>query len=94
MKQVKDALAAAFADELNGRVGHPVVPGRRDPGVGLPMSVVVVKRLKETTPKSGAYYADVRLVHISEVADSTSDAHDVRVLWMRCRIVEKMKIGI
>jgi len=78
-KQVKDALAGALADELNGRVGHSVVAKRRDPSVELPMSVVVVKRLAETTPKSGAYVADVRVVHISEVADSTSHAHDVRV---------------
>jgi len=78
-KQVKDAFAAAMADELNGRVSHPVIPGRRDPEVAPPFTVVVVKRLREVLSKSGAYYADVRVVHVSEVADSTSDAHDERV---------------
>lgn len=78
-KQVKDALAGALADELSGRVGHAVYAGRRDEGVEPPFSVVVVKRVMEILPRSGRYYAEVRVVHVSEVADSTSAAHDARV---------------
>lgn len=78
-RQVKDALAEAWADELGSRVSHTVYAGRRDGDVEPPFSVVVVKRLRELTPRSGRYYADVRVVHVSEVADSKSEEHDARV---------------
>ncbi len=93
-RQIKDSLACAFADELGGRVGHEVYAGRRDGAVAPPFTVVVVKRLERVTPDSSAYYADMRVVHVSEVADSTSAEHDERVASIEVALDDMPKCGV
>jgi len=93
-RQIKDSLAEAFAEELSTRVGHVVYAGRRDGDVAPPFTVVVVKRLEKISPDAQVYYADMRVVHVSEVADSTSVEHDQRVASIELALDEMPSRGV
>lgn len=92
--QIKDSLAAAFAEELRKRVSHQVFVGRSDRDVAPPFTVVVVKRLQKIDPGINVYYADMRVVHVSEVADSTSDQHDKRVTTLELALADMPRCGV
>jgi hypothetical protein len=78
---LKDSLAESWAETLKGLMSGDgrVYHGRCDEGVRPPFTVVVVKHLERTVRVHGRYVAELRVVHVSEVADSKSAAHGARV---------------
>lgn len=81
MANLKDSLAEAWADDLRSRVpeGHDVFPSRRPSGVEPPFSVVVVMRMEQTTPGSGAWMADVKVVSVCDKEDGGSETQKQRL---------------
>lgn len=76
---LRDGLARALAETLEDMVSGRVYAGRRDEGVVPPFTVVVVKQMRGTVRGFDRWYADVRVVHVSEVCESTSPQHEARV---------------
>jgi hypothetical protein len=76
---LKDGLARSWAEYLSEVTGGAVYPGRRAARAALPFSVVVVKRLAPISPGVNVHRADVRIVHVSDAVDSTTEAHQARV---------------
>jgi hypothetical protein len=70
MSLVKDGLAKAWASELTAGAGFPFFPHRYDGITAPPFGVVVVKRLRPTVPGEDVHLADVRVVVVSDAADT------------------------
>lgn len=78
---IKDALADAWADDLRTRVpaGHDVFASRRPVEVKPPFSVVVVMSVEQTTPGSGAWMADVKVVSVCDKEQGGSETQKRRL---------------
>ena len=74
MSKLKDELALAWAEDLQGRVpqGHRVFAGRRPEKVEPPFSVVTVMRMEQTLPGSDVWMADVKAVVVCDRAEGGS----------------------
>jgi hypothetical protein len=75
---VKDDFAAAWAEDLAGRLSLPVFPQRRDGNPPPPYAVVVVRDMQQTVSGSNTWLAEVRIVVITDVAQNggaSSNAH-------------------
>lgn len=79
MSLVKDGLAKAWAEHLTGVAGFPFFPHRHDGMTAPPFGVVVVKRLRPTVPGDDVHLAEVRVVVVSDSADSDAPTHRARV---------------
>jgi len=86
MSYLKDLLAESWAAYLCEETLLPVYPNRREARSELPFTVVVVKRLEPLVPGVNTHYADVRIVHVSDVADSTTAEHNARVRALHAAI--------
>jgi hypothetical protein len=78
---IKDALADAWAEDLKARVpaGHEVFASRRPSQVQPPFSVVVVMAMEQTTPGSGAWMADVKVVSVCDKEQGGSEIQKRRL---------------
>lgn len=79
MSLVKDGLAKAWACHLTGTAGFNFFPHRHDGLTAPPFGVVVVKRLRPLVPDDDVHEAEMRIVVVSDVGDSTSGKHQERV---------------
>jgi hypothetical protein len=81
LNNLKDSLAESWAETLEALLpsGNVVFSGRRDAEVQPPFTVVVVKHLERTGRVHGRFVAELRVVHVSDVADSKSVEHGARV---------------
>ena len=79
MSLVRDGLAKAWAEELTTRAGFPFFPHRHDGETTPPFGVVVVKRLRPLMPAEDVHEADVRVVVVGDVAETTSAIQRQRV---------------
>jgi hypothetical protein len=81
MGNLKDSLAEAWAEDLRSRVpaGHNVFASRRPSKVEPPFSVVVVMRMEQTTPGSGAWMADVKVVSVCDKEQGGSEIQKRRL---------------
>ena len=70
MSLVKDGLAKAWAAELAAGAGFPFFAHRHDGFTEPPFGVVVVKRLRPLVPGEDVHVAEVRVVVVSDVADT------------------------
>ena len=70
MSLVKDGLAVAWAQHLTGATGFPFFAHRHDAETAPPFGVVVVKRLKPVMPGDDVHLAEVRVVVVSDAADT------------------------
>lgn len=70
MSLVKDGLAKAWASELTAGAGFPFFPHRHDGSTEPPFGVVVVKRLQPTVPGDDVHLAEVRVVVVSDSAET------------------------
>lgn len=70
MSALKDKLARAWADDLQGRVpiGHRVFAMRRAAQVEPPFSVVTVMRMEQAVPGSDVWLADVKVVCVCDIS--------------------------
>lgn len=72
MSLVRDGLAKAWAEDLTTRVGFAFFPHRHNGETAPPFGVVVVKRLKPLMPGEDVHVAEVRVVVVSDVADTSA----------------------
>jgi hypothetical protein len=81
MSALKDKLARAWANDLQGRLpaGHLVYAGRRDAEVEPPFSVVTVMRMSQVHPGSDAWLAEVRVVCVCDWAQGGSMEQETRL---------------
>lgn len=79
MSHVKDGLAKAWAEHLTAAAGFSFFPHRWDAVTVPPFGVVVVKRLRPVMPTEDVHYAELRVVVVTDTADSTSAEHQQRV---------------
>ena len=75
MSLVKDGLAKAWAEELTRSAEFPFFPHRHDGHTAPPFGVVVVKSLKPTVPGDDVHLAEVRVVVVSDVAETSGAEH-------------------
>jgi hypothetical protein len=78
MSLAKDGLAKAWAEELTGSAGFPFFPHRHDGVTCPPFGVVVVKRLLPCHPGDDVHLAEVRIVVVSDAADTPSSVQRQR----------------
>lgn len=85
MSSLKDALARAWADDLQSRVpaGHKVYPQRRPRVDGAevqpPFTVLAVMKMEQTTPGSNTWTAEVRVVVVCDKDQAESIEQERRV---------------
>jgi hypothetical protein len=79
MSLVKDGLAKAWAEHLTEAAGFPFFPHRHDGESAPPFGVVVVKRLRQTVPGDDVHLAEVRVVVVTDSADTDCPEHRARV---------------
>ncbi len=81
MSVLKDKLARAWADDLQGRLpaGHLVFAGRRDAEVEPPFSVVTVMRMSQVVPGADVWLAEVRMVCVCDRAQGGSLEQEARL---------------
>lgn len=72
MSLVKDGLAKAWAEELTRGAEFPFFPHRHDGETAPPFGVVVVKRLRPVMPGDDVHTAEVRVVVVSDVAETSA----------------------
>ena len=75
MSMVKDGLAKAWADQLQTSSGIASFPHRHDALTAPPFMVVVVKRLRPLMLAEDVHEAEVRVVVVTDSADSNSARH-------------------
>lgn len=75
MSLVKDGLAKAWAQHLTESAGFSFFPHRHDGETAPPFGVVVVKRLRPLMPGEDAHEAEVRVVVVTDHAETTPDQH-------------------
>lgn len=75
MSAVKDGLEKAWAEFLAEEAGFPFFPHRHDGFTAPPFGVVLVKRLQPTVPGDNVHLADVRIVVVTDAADTSSPEH-------------------
>lgn len=71
MSAVKDGTAKAWAESLTESVRFPFFPHRHDGETAPPFGVVVVKRLQPVIPGDDVHLAEIRVVVVSDSADSS-----------------------
>jgi len=76
---VKDGLAKAWAEHLHEAAGFPVFPGRHDGKTEPPFAVVVVKRLRPTITEDDVHEAELRMVVVTDVAETSAAEHRAHV---------------
>lgn len=81
MSDLKDKLARAWASDLTSRLGSGkvVYPGRRPGDVAPPFSVLVIRRMEQTTDGSDVWRAEGRLVVVCDKDAGGSDAQELRL---------------
>lgn len=77
---LRDRVSLALAEHLRDVLEREVYAGRRAGRPEPPYTVVTVKRLLSAPGSTGeAALAELRIVHVSDSADSDSDEHSARV---------------
>lgn len=102
MSNLKDALARAWASDLQGRVpaGHRVYPGRRGRVEGRdvqpPFSVLTVMRMVQTTPMSNTWEADVRVVVVcdKDQGESAEQERRVREIYQALETTQRPAVDV
>jgi hypothetical protein len=81
MSDLKDKLARAWAEDLTSRLPgeHVVYPGRRDGDVKPPFTVLVIRRMEQTTPGSDVWTAEGRLVVVCDAHQSGTPEQEQRL---------------
>ncbi len=64
---MRNALAAAWADDLAGRVAIPVYAQRRDAAAVPPFAVVRVEELEQVVGGADVWHGEVRVVVVTDI---------------------------
>jgi hypothetical protein len=79
MSLVKDGLAQAWAEHLGEATGLAFFPQRHDGETSPPFGVVVVKRLLPTVPGDDMHLAELRVVVVSDAAETGTAEQQARL---------------
>jgi hypothetical protein len=98
---LRERVAMAFAEHLGDVLERDVFVGRRSGRPEPPYTVVTVKRMPPAPGSEGeAAVAEVRIVHVSDAADSDADEHSARIrdleraIWSIPRPAIDLKNGV
>lgn len=71
---MRNILAAAWADDLSGRMTFPAYPQRRDAGALPPFAVVRVPELMQLSSGTDVWHGEVQVVVVHDIAPSGQTA--------------------